>query len=130
MTFWLPLDGECFALWSDRANVSFCFLKSQHERQQQRWLLQGLGIARRRFCVTARQWFYSFNAFLTDDSNLMVVPSHCRTEESLRALDAHLRGAPSNFLLNFEWKTVCNFKTLVFNMINCIRCGRRISLQV
>ena len=45
-----------------------------------------------------------FNDFLTDDSNLIVVPSHCRTEESLRALDTHLRGAPSNFLQNFEWK--------------------------
>ena len=100
---WSPLDGECFALWSDSAKVSFCYLNRSTNGNNRDAFCKASGLQDVGF-VSMQDNGLQFHESLTDDSNLIVVPSHCRTDESLEALDAHLRGEQSNFLLNFEWK--------------------------
>ena len=100
---WSPCDGECFALWSDSANVSFCYLNRSKNGNNRECLCKASGLQDVGF-VTLQDNSLQFHELLTDDSNLIVVPSHCCTDESLKTLDTNLRGIPSNFLLNLEWK--------------------------
>ena len=102
---WSPLERECFALWSDCTNVSFCYLNRTTNGTNRDAFCKASGLQNVGF-VSLQDNRLQFHESLTDDSNLMVVPSHCRTDASLETLEAHLRGEQSNFLLNSEWKTL------------------------